>query len=54
MYGQKAKALKELNRKSVKIANTNYQYNEKLQENNVILHDRKHISEEIGKLMQIK
>lgn len=42
--------LKDLNKSSVKVANVNHKFDDKLRDSNVVLHDRKHIMEEISKL----
>lgn len=47
-YGQKAKTIKEINKSSIKTANVNDQVDDKLKESNVVLHDRKHIKEEMS------
>ena len=42
--------MKEIKKSSVKVANINDQFDDKLKDNNVTLHERKHIKEEISKL----
>jgi cilia- and flagella-associated protein 43 len=49
VYQQKAQKLKDINDKSVRIANKNDKFDERLTENNVMLHDRKHINKDICK-----
>lgn len=49
VYNLKSKKIKEIKTQSIKVANNNDQYDDNLKERNVILHDRRHISEEISK-----
>ena len=49
VYGQKAKKLKDINKFSIKVANNNDQYDDKIKDLNISLHQRKHINEEMSK-----
>ena len=53
VYGQKARKLNEINRFSVKTANFSDQLNDDLVDKNVILHQRKFISEEMSMIFKI-
>ncbi len=49
MYSQKAKSVNDIKKSSIKVANTNDQFDDKLKDTNVVLHERKHIKEELSK-----
>ena len=51
VYGLKARTLKDVNYQSVKVANQNDKLTDKLIEKNVVLHERKHINEEMSNLI---
>ena len=51
VYGLKAKKLKDINKQAVKVANANYHLDEELLDKNVTLYERKHINEEMSKLL---
>lgn len=48
VYNLKAKKVREIRNFSIKTANENDQFDDKLLETNISLHDRKHINEEIS------
>lgn len=48
-YGLKAKNLKEIKKHSVKTGNENDKIDDQLNESNIILHQRKHVNEEMSK-----
>ena len=49
IYNQKLKQTKDIRMESVKLGNLNQQLDDQLTQKNVVLHDRKHINEEISK-----
>lgn len=48
VYKNKNKKLNEIRGQSIKIANNNDQFDDNLRENNISLHDRVHINEEMS------
>jgi hypothetical protein len=49
-YGLRSRNLKEVKKTSVKIGNENDKLDDELNERNIVLHQRKHVNEEMSKL----
>ena len=47
-YENKTKKMKEIKNQAVKFANSNDQFDDDLREKNVVLHDHKHINDELS------
>jgi hypothetical protein len=49
VYNKKAKKLREIKNESIKVANNNDQLDDQLVDQNITLHQRKHVNQEMSK-----